>query len=141
MNCTTERPGTEVFVQKMCKVSWQSCVHVLLTFCAQSGVHQLCPLISILLAPIHLLSTFLAHPFVGKCASGQVGKWQVACTRIPPFCAESVCNLVSTYSSLLTPLYSLLAFPSIQSLCHNLSSRPLQTLQRRVQTFMGGRCF
>ena len=131
MNCTTERPGTEVFVQKMCKVSWQSCVHVLLTFCAQSGVHQLCPLISILLAPIHLLSTLLADPFVCKCASGQV-----ACTRIPPFC-----NLVSTYSSLLTPLYSLLAFPSIQSFCHNLSSRPLQTLQRRVQTFMGGSCF
>ena len=75
MNCTTERPGTEVFVQKMCKVSWQSCVHVLLTFCAQSGVHQLCPLKSILLAPIHLLSTFLADPFVCKWANGQVGKW------------------------------------------------------------------
>ena len=77
MNCTTERPGTEVFVQKMCKVSWQSCVHVLLTFCAQSGVHQLCPLKSILLAPIHLLSTFLADPFVCKQASVQVGKWLV----------------------------------------------------------------
>ena len=36
VNCTTEREGsgragTEVFVQTMCTVSWQSCVHVLLT--------------------------------------------------------------------------------------------------------------
>ena len=101
MNCTTERPGTEVFVQKMCKVSWQSCVHVLLTFCAQSGVHQLCPLISILLAPIHLLSTFLADPFVCKWASGQVGKWASGLYTDPTILRRV--SLQSCLHVLLTP--------------------------------------
>ena len=96
MNCTTERPGTEVFVQKMCKVSWQSCVHVLLTFCAQSGVHQLCPLITI------LQSIFCPHFWLIRlCASRQVCKWASGLYTDPTILRRV--SLQSCLHVLLTP--------------------------------------